>query len=65
MVEPMSYFLFQPMLPYWYNKDCGMCYSIYGIVHIRYQLLLIRKSDPWSGGSGYPLSPSGSYTEAT
>ena len=34
MVDPLSYFPFQPVLHECGNKDCGMCYPIYGMVHI-------------------------------
>ena len=54
MVDPLSYFLFQPVLHDWYNKGCGMCYPVCGIVHIKEPLLLIGKSSP-CGISGFPL----------
>ena len=38
MVDPLSYFLFQPVLHNWYNKDYGMYYPVYGMVHIKYLL---------------------------
>ena len=53
-VDPFSYFLFQPVLHDWCNKDCDMCYPVYGMMHIKEPLLLIRKSRP-CGGSGFPL----------
>ena len=34
----------------------GMCYHVCGMVHIKEPLLLIGKSSPCSGGSGFPLS---------
>ena len=40
MVDPLSYFSFQPMLHDWCNK--GMCYPVYGMVHIKEPLLLIK-----------------------
>ena len=46
MVDPLSYFSFQPVLHGWYNKGCGMCYSVYGIVYIKEPLVLFRKSSP-------------------
>ena len=55
MVDPLTYFSFQQVLHDWCNKGRGMCYSIYGMVHIKEPLLLIGKSSP-SGGSGFPLS---------
>ena len=55
MVDPLSYFSFQPVLHDWYNKGRGMCYSVCGMVHIKEPLLLIGKSSP-CGGSGFPLT---------
>ena len=55
MVVPLSYFSFQPVLHDWCNKGCGMCYPVYGMMHIKEPLLLIGKSSPWSG-SGFPFS---------
>ena len=43
MVDPFSYFSFQPVLHNWYNKSHGMCYPICGVVHIKDSLTLIRK----------------------
>ena len=34
-VDPLSYFSFQPVLHDWYNKGCGMCYPVCGMVHIK------------------------------
>ena len=56
MVDPLSYFSFQPVLHDWCNKGRGMCYPVCGMVHIKEPLLLIEKSSPYSGGSGFPLS---------
>ena len=53
MVVPLSYFSFQPVLHEWCNKGCGMCYPVCGMVHIKEPLLLIEKSSPFSGGSGF------------
>ena len=39
----MSYFSFQPVLHDWYNKGCGMCYPVCGIVHIKEPLLQSEK----------------------
>ena len=49
----VDYFLFQPVLHDWCNKDRGMCYPICGMVHIKEPLLLIGKSSP-CGSSGFP-----------
>ena len=56
MVDPLSYFSFQPVLHDWCNTGYGMCYPDCGIVHIKEPLLLIGKSSPFSGGSGFPFS---------
>ena len=55
MIDPLSYFLFQTVPHDWYNKDCGMCYPVCGMMHINKSLLLIGKSSPSSGGSRIPL----------
>ena len=34
----LSYFSFQPVLHNWYNKGCGMCYPVCGMVHIKQTL---------------------------
>ena len=55
MVNPMSYFLFHPVLHDWRNKGRGMYYPVCGMIHIKEPLLLIGKSNP-CGGSRFPLS---------
>ena len=55
MVEPLKYFSFQPVPHDWYNKGHGVCYPVYGMVHIKEPLLLIGKSSP-CGSSWFPLS---------
>ena len=55
MLDPLSYFPFQPVLHDWYNKARGVCYPVCGMKHIKEPLLLIGKSSP-CGGSGFPLS---------
>ena len=55
MVDPLSYFSFQPVFHNWCNNGCGMYHPVCGMVHIKDPLLLIRKSSP-CGGSGFPLS---------
>ena len=55
MVEPLSYFSFQPVLQNWCNKGSGMCYPVYDMVHIKDPLLLIGKSS-LCGDSGFSLS---------
>ena len=54
-VDPLSYFMFQPVLHDWCNKGRGMSYPVYGMVHIKEPLLLINKSS-LCGGSGFPFS---------
>ena len=54
MVDPSSYFSFQPVPNDWFNKSCGMCYPVCGIVHIKEPLLLIGKNSPCCS-SGFPL----------
>ena len=56
IVNPLSYSSFQPVLHDWCNKGLGMCYPVYGIVHIKEPLLLIEKRSTCSGGSRIPLS---------
>ena len=53
--EPLSYFLFQPVLHDWCNKGYGMCYPVFGTVHIKEPLLLIGKISP-CGSSAFPFS---------
>ena len=55
MVESLSFFLFQPVFYNWCNKDHGMYYPVCRMVHIKEPLLIIGKSSPCSGGSGFPL----------
>ena len=54
MVDPLSYFSFQPVLHDRCNKVSAMCYPVYGMVHIKEPLLLIGKSS-LCGSSGFPL----------
>ena len=56
MVDPLSYFSFQPELHDWCNKGRGMCYPVCGMMHIKEPLLLIGKSS-LCGRSGFLLSP--------
>ena len=55
MVEPLSYFSFQPVFHDWCNKGCDMCYPVCGMVHMKEPFLLIGKSSP-CGGRRFPLS---------
>ena len=56
MVNPLSYFSFQPVLHDWCNKGLGMYYPVCGMMHIKEPLLLIGKSSPCSGSSRFPFS---------
>ena len=58
MVDPLSYFSFQPVLHNWCNKGHCMFYPVCGMVHVKEPLLLIGKSNP-CGSSRFPLSLSG------
>ena len=49
MVDTLSYF------SDWYNKNCGMCSPVCGMVHIKESLQLIEKISPCSCGSEFPL----------
>ena len=51
----MNYFSFQPVLHDCYYKGSGICYPVYGMVHIKEPLLLIGKSIPCSGSSRFPF----------
>ena len=56
MVDPLSYFSFQPVIHDWCNKGRGVCYPVCGKVYIKEPLLLINgKSSPCCG-SGFPFS---------
>ena len=44
--RPISFFLFQPFLHNWCNRDGGIHYPVCGILHIKYPLLLIVKTSP-------------------
>ena len=56
MVDPLSYFSFQPVPHNWCNKVCGMYYTVCWMGHIKDTLLQIGKSNHISGGSRFPLS---------
>ena len=51
---PIKLFLFQPVLPDWCNKGCGMCSPVCGMMHIKEPLPLIGKSS-LCGGSRFPF----------
>ena len=48
-LDPLSCFLFQPVLHNWCNK------SWYGMVHIKDPLWLVRKSSPCSDGREFSV----------
>ena len=51
MVDPLSYFSFQPVFHNWYKIGLGMCYPVCGMVHIKEHYgAIIRKSSPCTGG---------------
>ena len=54
-VNPLSYFLFQPVFHDLCNKGCGMCYPVFGMMHIKEPLLLIGKSS-LCGVGRFPFS---------
>ena len=56
MVDPLSYFLFQPVLHEWCNKGCGMYDLVCGMMHIKDPLLLIGKSNSCRGNRKFSLS---------
>ena len=51
MVDPLSYFLFQPVFHDW----CNICYPVCGMMYIKEPLLVIGNSRPY-GSSRFPLS---------
>ena len=53
MVYPFGYFSLQPVPHDWCNKECGVYSPVFGIVHIKNPLLLIRKSSPCSSSSRF------------
>ena len=60
IVDPLNYFLFQPVFLNWCNKRCGMWYPvweeyIYIYIYLFFNLLLIRKSSS-CGDFGFPFS---------
>ena len=55
MVDSLNYFSFKPVPHDWCKKAVGMCYPVYGMMHIKEPLLLIGYSSP-CGDSGFPLS---------
>ena len=43
MVDPLTYFSFQPVLHDLCDKGCGMCYPVCGMIHIKEPLLLTER----------------------
>ena len=58
MVRWVFGFSFQIVHHNCYNEDCGMCYPVCGMVHIKESLLLIRNGSPCGCRFGFPLSKS-------
>ena len=56
IVDPLRYFLFQPVLHNWCNKICGMGYPVCGIIHIKDPLLLMKKNSLYRDSCRFPLS---------
>ena len=54
MVNPLSYFSFQPVLHDWCNKGRSIRYSVCGMLRIKEPLLLIGESS-LCGGSRFAL----------
>ena len=42
----LSYLTFQPLLNNWCNKVCCMHYPVYGMVYVKYQLVLTGNAGP-------------------
>ena len=53
-IYSLSYFPFQPVVPNWFIKGCGMWCPVCGKVHIEYPLLLIGMSS-LCGNGGFSL----------
>ena len=51
-----SYLSFQPLHHDWFNKSCGMCYPVCGMMHIKEPLLLIGKSSHMAAAAFILLS---------
>ena len=43
LTPELSYFSFQLVFHDWYNKGCGMCYPVCGMMHIKEPLLLLKE----------------------
>ena len=54
--SPSGLFLSKPMHHDWCTKGRGMYYAIYGMLHIKDLLLLVKMSDSQSGGCRFPVS---------
>ena len=46
MVYALSYFLVQHVLHNWSNKGRGVCYPVYGMLHIKYPFQSMEKRSP-------------------
>ena len=56
MMDPLSYFLSQPVLHSWCNKDCDIYYPVFGMVNIKNPVIQFENSSPCSGSSRFSLS---------
>ena len=56
MVNPLSYFSFQPVPHEWYNKGCGMCCPVSGVVYYKDPLLIIEQVAHVVAAAGFALS---------
>ena len=56
MLDPLNCFSFLLLLHGWINKGQDMRYSVNGMVHIKYPLLLNGNNNLCSRGSGFPFS---------
>ena len=58
MVDPLSYFSFQPVLHDWCNKGCGMCYPVCNDAYKSTLAVNRKERVAYVGAAGFPLSPS-------
>ena len=49
MVDPLTYFSFQPVHHDWCNKGHGICYPVCGMMNIKEPMPLIGKKSPYGG----------------
>ena len=56
IVDPLSYFSFQPVLHDWCNTVYSVSFPVCGMVRIKTTLLLIGESNTCIAGIGFPIS---------